>query len=330
MSEPRDAPQHAHGHQHLHAHVHGRDAERRALARALVLVVAFMAVEATAGVLSSSLALLSDAAHMLSDALALVLALAAARLASRPARGALTFGLGRAEILSAQANGLTLLALGLLIVYGGVRRLISPVPVDGWPMLVVSVCGVAASLGASRLLHGGGQRSLNVEGSYRHLLTDLFGFAATAAAAIVILAGGAQRADAVASLAIAAVMLRSAYGLLAQSARVFMESAPASLDVQRIGRTMASQPGIVEVHDLHIWEVTSGFVALSAHVLVAADSDCHELRRALQRMLREEFGIEHTTLQVDHEAARQPPLQIERSAGQRPAPDAATGGEHKL
>jgi cobalt-zinc-cadmium efflux system protein len=307
-----------------HPHVHGRDAERRALACALGLVLAFMAVEATVGVLASSLALLSDAAHMLTDALALALSLAAARLAARPARGALTFGLGRAEILSAQANGLTLLALGLLIVYGAVRRLISPVQVAGGPMLAVALCGIAVSLLASRLLHGDGRRSLNVEGSYRHLLTDLFGFAATAAAAIAILAGGLQRADAVASLAIAAVMLSSARGLLAQSARVFMESAPADLDVQRIGQTMASQPGIVEVHDLHVWEVTSGFVALSAHVLVGAGSDCHELRRQLQRVLRESFGIEHTTLQVDHEAALQPPLQIEpqRNPHARPDPGA--------
>jgi cobalt-zinc-cadmium efflux system protein len=298
-----------------HPHVHGREAEGRALARALVLVVAFMALEAAVGVLASSLALLSDAAHMLTDALALALALAAARLAARPAHGALTFGLARAEILSAQANGLTLLTLGLLIVYGAIRRLISPVAVSGWPMLAVAACGVAVSLLASRLLHADGQRSLNVEGSYRHLLTDIFGFAATAAAAIAILIGGLARADAIASLAIAAVMLRSAYPLLAQSARVFMESAPANLDVERIGQTMAGHPGIVEVHDLHVWEVTSGFVALSAHVLVGAGRDCHELRRQLQQMLRERFSIEHTTLQVDHEAGAQRPLRIETPPG---------------
>jgi cobalt-zinc-cadmium efflux system protein len=296
---------------HAHPHVHGREAQRRALSLALALIVAFMAVELAVGILASSLALLSDAGHMLTDAAALVLSLSAARLAQRPPSAAMTYGLGRAEILSAQANGLTLLVIGVLIVFGAVLRLISPTHVQGVPMLAVAVAGIAVNLVVARLLHGGGERGLNLEGAYRHVLSDLFGFLATAVAAAVIIASGWDRADPIASLLIAAVMLRSAHTLLRASARVFMESAPAGVDVEAIGRKLASHPGVVEVHDLHVWEVTSGFVALSAHVVVGAAEDCHARRRSLQLLLAREHAIEHTTLQVEH-AATAAPLQIER------------------
>ncbi|HEX4279884.1 MAG TPA: cation diffusion facilitator family transporter [Solirubrobacteraceae bacterium] len=277
---------------------------------ALALILAFMVVEIVAGVLASSLALLSDAGHMLTDAAALALSLAAARLAERGATGSLTYGLGRAEILSAQANGLTLLVLAGLIIYGAIGRLVSPPEVKGGIVLAVALAGVPLNLAAARILAGGSgdERSLNVEGSYRHILTDLYGFIATAVAAAVIIATGFDRADAIASLLIAALMLQAAYSLLKASGRVFMEAAPAGLDPTEIGRALASQPGVVEVHDLHVWEVTSGFAALSAHVVVRAGDDCHELRRSLQQLLEDRFNIHHTTLQVDHEP---PPLQIE-------------------
>jgi len=277
---------------------------------ALVLIIAFMTVEIVAGIVASSLALLSDAGHMLTDAVALGLSLAAARLAARPAFGAMTYGLGRAEILSAQANGLTLLVLAGLIIYGAIVHLISPPEVAGGLVLVVALAGIPVNLLAARILAGGsdGERSLNVEGSYRHILTDLYGFIATAIAAAVVLATGFDRADAIASLFIAGLMLHAAYVLLKASGRVFMEAAPAGLDPEQIGNALAGQPGVVEVHDLHVWEVTSGFAALSAHVVVRAGDDCHELRRSLQQLLEERFHIHHTTLQVDHEPA---PLQIE-------------------
>ena len=271
-----------------------------------------MAAEITAGVLASSLALLSDAAHMLTDAAALALSLIAARLATRPAHGAMTYGLGRAEIMSALANGFTLLVLAGLIIYGSISRLVSPPHVRGAVVLVVALVGIAVNVVAAQILSpAAGTRSLNVEGSYRHILTDLYGFIATAVAAVVILATGFSRADAIASLLIAALMIHAAYGLLIASGRVFMEAAPAGLDPDQIGNVLAAQPGVVEVHDLHVWEVTSGFPALSAHVVVRAGEDCHELRRSLQRLLEERFGVQHTTLQVDHDAAPQPPLQIE-------------------
>jgi cobalt-zinc-cadmium efflux system protein len=289
-----------------------------------------MAAEVTVGVLAGSLALLSDAAHMLTDAAALALSLAAARLATRPAEGAMTFGLGRAEILSAQANGITLLVLGLLIVYDAIRRLASPGGVDGLAVVVVAVVGIAVNLLAARILsprEADGTRSLNMEGSYKHIITDLYGFIATAAAGIVVLATGFSRADAIASLLIAGLMLHAAYGLLRASGRIFMEAAPSDLDPGQIGRALAGQPGVVEVHDLHVWEVTSDFYALSAHVVVGAGDDCHARRRELQRLLDERFGIRHTTLQVDHEAAAQAPIQIEVARGEPEIDSAHEGGK---
>jgi cobalt-zinc-cadmium efflux system protein len=302
----------AHDHSH-HQHGPSRETERGALKAALALIVVFMLAEVTAGVLASSLALLSDAAHMLTDAAALGLSLVAARLATRPAGGAMTYGLGRVEILSAQANGVTLLILSVVIVVDALRRLVSPLHVHAAPVLVVALVGIVVNVAAAAILARGttGHRSLNLEGSYRHIVTDAYGFIATAVAAGVILATGFDRADPIASLIIAGLLLHAAYGLLKESGRVFLEAAPSGIDPDEIGRALAGRPGVVEVHDLHVWEVTSGFPALSAHVVVRAGDDCHERRRELQRIVSERFGISHTTLQVDHEAAPQGPLQIE-------------------
>jgi cobalt-zinc-cadmium efflux system protein len=286
---------------HHHRHHHHADADRGALATALALIATFMCVEVAVGIAAGSLALLSDAAHMLTDAGALALALVAIRLARRPAAGAMTYGLGRAEILAAAINGSTLLVLGVLIVYEGVRRLLEPPPVAGAPVLIVAIAGVAVNLAATWILSRADRRSLNIEGAFQHILTDLAAFAATAVAGAVILLTGFERADGIAALLVAALMLRGAYGLLRESGRVFLEASPRGLDPQAIGLRMAGQAGVTEVHDLHIWEVTSGFPALSAHVLVGRDTDCHAARRALARLLQDEFGIEHTTLQVDHD-----------------------------
>ena len=309
---------HAHSHQdHSHHHGPSRETERGALKAALALIVVFMLVEVTVGVLASSLALLSDAAHMLTDAAALGLSLVAARLAARPAGGAMTYGLGRVEILSAQVNGVTLLILSVIIVVDALRRLVSPLHVDAVPVLIVALVGIVVNVVAATILARGtsGRRSLNLEGSYQHIVTDAYGFIATAVAAGIILATGFDRADPIASLIIAGLLLHAAYGLLKESGRVFLEAAPTGIDPDEIGRTLASQPGVVEVHDLHVWEVTSGFPAMSAHVVVRAGDDCHERRRILQRVVSERFGISHTTLQVDHEAAEQGPLQIEVTPG---------------
>src|SRR3954471_22058671 len=290
----------AHDHDHGHSHAPA-DASAGRLKVALGLLLGLMAVEVVAGILAQSLALLSDAAHMLTDAGALALALVALRLAARPAAGALTYGLSRAEILSAQFNGATLLVLGLLIVYEGIHRLVEPPSVQGGVVLAVALLGVAVNLAATLVLHGADRRSLNVEGAFQHVLTDLVAFIATAVAGLVILLTGFDRADGIASLFVAAVMLRAAWGLLRDSGRIFLEAAPRGIDVKAVGSAMIGVPGITEVHDLHVWEVTSGFPALSAHVLVGADDDCHRARMDLEAVLHDHFGIEHTTLQVDHE-----------------------------
>jgi cobalt-zinc-cadmium efflux system protein len=297
-----------------HTHGHGQavsaDADARRLGLALGLILAFMAGEVVAGIVASSLALLSDAAHMLTDAGAIVLALFAIRLARRPPEGHYTFGLKRAEILSAQLNGLTLLVLGGLIVLEGVRRLIDPPEVEGLLVLVVASVGIPVNLGAAALIRSAQRRSLNVEGAFQHILTDLFAFVATAIAGAVILLTDYGRADGIASLLVAALMFWSAYGLLRDSGRVFMEAAPRGLDPDRIGRTLAAEPGVVEVHDLHVWEVTSGMPSISAHVIVEPKVDCQRTRWKLARLLEERFGIEHSTLQVENEH-REELLQIE-------------------
>lgn len=287
---------HGHSHSHLAA---GLDARR--LWVALCLILAFMVGEVVAGILSHSLALISDAGHMLTDAFALGVALVALRLMRRPAQGAMTYGLGRVEALSAQLNGALLLVLALLIVYEAIRRLIEPPATQGLPMLLVALAGILVNVLAAWQLGMTGRRSMNIEGAFRHVLTDLYAFIGTAIAAIAILAGGFLRADPIASLVVAALMLYAAVRLLRDSARVFLEASPAELDPQAIGIAMASVEGIVEVHDLHVWEVSTGFPALSAHVLVRRDEDCHAARRRLTEVLHERFGIEHTTLQVDHE-----------------------------
>lgn len=286
--------------QHGHDHRVSPDADQRKLAIALGLILVFMAGEIVAAIMASSLALFSDAAHMLTDAAAIALALFAARLAKRPAEGAYSFGFGRAEILAAQFNGATLLVLGSLIVIEGIRRLINPPDVEGAIVLIVALVGIVVNYVAMRFIASAERRSLNVEGAYQHILTDMFAFVATAVAGAVIMATGFEQADGIASLIVAALMLRSAYGLLMASGRVFLEAAPSGINVQDVGMALARHPRVTEVHDLHVWEVTSGFPALSAHIVCVSHEDCHEIRRDLERTLHDDFSIDHTTLQVDH------------------------------
>ncbi len=290
---------HGHG---GHSHAIGPEADRGRLTAALSLIVGFMAVEIAAAVIAHSLALLSDAGHMLTDAGAIGFSLLALRLAARPASGAMTFGFRRAEILAAQANGVTLLVVAAFIVYEAVRRLFAPPHVHGGLILAIALIGVVVNLAAAWTLAGADRRSLNLEGSFQHVLTDLYGFIGTALAAAVILLTGFQRADPIVSLLIAGLMTRSGLALVKASGRVFLEAAPEGLDPQAIGEALVAGAGVVEVHDLHVWEVTSGFPALSAHVLVSVECDCHAARRELEAMLHERFGLDHTTLQVDHTA----------------------------
>jgi cobalt-zinc-cadmium efflux system protein len=296
---------HAHHHAHHHAHDRGHTAgadDRRRLAVALALILGLMAAEVAGGLVASSLALLSDAGHMLTDAAALGLALVAASLARRPPGGAMTYGLRRVEALSAMANGVTLAVLAVLFAVEAGLRLADPAEVRGGLVLGVALAGIAVNGLAARVLAGGGTRTLNEEGAFQHIVTDLYAFLATAVAAALVLAFGWNRADPVAALVVAALMARSAYGLLRVAGRVVLEGAPAGVEPAAVGRALAGAPLVVEVHDLHVWELGTGFPSLSAHVLVRVDCDCHAVRRDLELLLRDRFGIDHTTLQVDHVA----------------------------
>ncbi len=291
-----------HGHHgHHHDHAPSADADRRWLAVALAVIAGFMVVEVVAGLLAGSLALLSDAAHMATDAAAIGLALVAAGFAARPATRTFTFGLRRAEVLSAQINGATLLVLAAVVLYEGVRRLADPRDVEGAVVIAVGALGALANLAAAAALARAERQSLNVAGARAHVLADLYGSLAAVVAGVVVVLGGTPRVDALAAVVVAGIMLRSGWGLVRDASRVLLEGTPAGLDAAAVGRAMAARPGVVEVHDLHVWEVTSGFPALAAHVTVGRDQDCHARRRELTALLHDRFGIDHVTLQVDHE-----------------------------
>jgi cobalt-zinc-cadmium efflux system protein len=283
-----------------HAHDHARLESRRALAAALALTASYTVVEIAGGVLTGSLALLADAVHMLSDNVALVLALVAVWLATRPETSARTFGYKRAEVLAALANGVLLVALAIWIFVEAVIRLRHPGDVLGGWMLLVALLGIAVNVAAGAVLARSRHGSINVEAAFRHVFADLLGSVGVAIAAVVILATGWVEADAVVSILIAALVVASAWSVLRDSTAILLESAPRGLDAEALGRRLAEAPGVVEVHDLHVWTITSGFTALSAHVLVRPGDDCHARRRELEILLRDEFGIGHTTLQVDH------------------------------
>jgi cobalt-zinc-cadmium efflux system protein len=288
------------------AHDHGQAAaaDRRSLALALALILTFLVAEVAAAIIAGSLALLADAGHMLADAGALAFALFAATLAARPAQGRWTFGYKRLEILAAQVNGITLLGVALLILYGAARRLASPSDVRGGIVLVVALAGIGVNVGATVVLSRASRESLNVRGAFLHVATDAVAFAATAVAGALILATGWDRFDPIASVGVAALMLWASWGLLRDSSSIFLERSPVGIDPEAVGRALVGEPDVVEVHDLHVWTVTSGFPALAAHVLVAPESDCHAIRRRLERMLQSRFDLEHTTLQVDHAEPR--------------------------
>ena len=316
---------HHHGHgAHSHAdHAHGvsADADSRYLTIAFALIVLLMIFEIVAGLVAHSLALLSDAAHMLTDAGALALSLLVIRYVQRPGGEFLTYGRRRAEVLSGQANGAVLLVLAALVIYESISRLLSPPEVAGLVVTIVAAVGVVINIIAAWVLAKANRQSLNVEGSFQHILTDLYAFIGTLVAGIVIMTTGFDRADAIASLIVAALMLKSGIALQRKAIRVLLEGSPAGLTPNEIGMAMAHGEQVKEVHDLHVWELAPGLPILTAHVLVASDADCHATRRSLEQMLKQRFQIAHTTLQVDH--VHEQLLSIQRH-GVRP-PNVAQG-----
>ncbi|CAA9474388.1 MAG: Cobalt-zinc-cadmium resistance protein CzcD [uncultured Rubrobacteraceae bacterium] len=289
-----------HDHAGHHHGGHSRGAGRRALTFVFILTTAFLAVEVVGGFLTGSLALLADAGHMASDAVSLGLALFAVWLAERPATPRRSFGYKRAEILAALANGVTLVAVSVWIFVEAFRRLQDPQPILGGWMLAVAVVGLLVNVAGAVVLSRSGGESLNVEGAMRHVLADLLGSVGVIVAAGVILLTGWRYADPLVSAVIGVLVLASSWKLLRESTNILLEATPKGVDAEQVGRRMASAPGIEEVHDLHIWTITSGFPALSAHVLVGREENCHARRRDLEDVLAHDFGIEHTTLQMDH------------------------------
>jgi cobalt-zinc-cadmium efflux system protein len=277
-----------------------RARNRRVLAGVLGLTLAFTVVEVVGGLLTDSLALLADAAHMLSDNLALTLALVALWLAGRPSTPQRSFGYQRAEILAALANGVILVALAIWIFIEAWGRLTDPPEVlAGWVALV-AVIGLVVNLVAAGILARAAHDTLNMRAALRHVVADALGSGGVLAAAIVILVTGWRYADPIAGALIGVLVLASSWTVLRDSVQILLEGAPPGLDAGELGRRLAEAPGVVEVHDLHVWTITSGFPALAAHVLVERGDDCHSRRRELEELLLREYGIEHTTLQVDH------------------------------
>jgi cobalt-zinc-cadmium efflux system protein len=278
----------------------------------LGLTVAFTVVEIVGGLLTGSLALLADAAHMLSDNVALGIALLAVWIAGRPSTPERSFGYQRAEILAALVNGIVLVALAIWIFVEAWQRFSDPPEVlAGW-VAVVAVAGLAVNLVAATILARAGHDTLNMRAAFRHVVADAIGSAGVLAAALVILLTGWRYADPLAGVAIAILILSSSWSILRDSVNILLEGAPRGLDARGLGKRLTELPGVVEVHDLHVWTITSGFPALSAHVLVEAGDDCHGRRRELEEVLLREYGIEHTTLQVEHAPARLVSIQSRR------------------
>jgi cobalt-zinc-cadmium efflux system protein len=290
---------------HAHHEAHG-SAGKRALGASLALILGLLVAEISVGILAGSLALIADAGHMLTDAAALALALVAAAVAQRPPGGSWTFGFRRVEILAALANGITLALVGIWIVYEAIRRLVSPSDVHGGLVLALAAGGIVVNLVAAALLLGPSRGSLNIRGAFLHVTTDVAAFAGTALAGALILLTGWDRFDPIASLAVAGLIFWSSAVLLRDSSRILLDVSPGEMPPEDVADAMLAVDGVVEVHDLHIWTVGSGFPSLSAHVLVRPDGNCHDARRTLAAMLAERFGLEHTTLQVEHAPVQRP------------------------
>lgn len=286
-----------------HTHDVVAHADTRYLAGALALLVLFMLTEIVVALWSGSLALLSDAGHMLSDAGALGIALWVAWLAKRPAVGRRTWGWRRAEILSAAVNGITLLVVAVVIVAEAVQRLFSPPAVVAVPMLIVAAAGIVVNIAVAWLIARANRSSLNVEGAYQHILTDLYGFIGTLVAGVVILMTGWNRADAIASLLVCALMLRAAWGLLREAGKVLLEMAPAGVEPGEVRAHLMGLEHVRDVHDLHVWSVSSDLPALSAHVVLEPtcfqDGHAHQLLDQFQECLRGHFDLAHSTFQLE-------------------------------
>ena len=286
-----------------HSHAMSTDSDVRYVLGALILISLFLVGEVVTAIMGTSLALFADAGHMLSDVSALAMSAWALRLAKRPAEGRWSFGLKRAEILSAAVNGVTLVAVALLIAVEAIQRLITPHHVAGALMLVVAIVGALVNVVAAYVLAKADRRNLNIRGAYLHVVTDLYAFVGTAVAGVVIILSGWERADALASLFVVTLMVRSAWGLLRDAGKILLQGTPDNLNLSDVRAHLANVEHVLDVHDLHAWTVASDLLTLSAHVVV--EDGCFDsghaprILDALQQCLTEHFSIEHATFQLE-------------------------------
>jgi len=303
-----------HGHSHSHALDARRADSRQRMRWALGINLGLLAAEAVGGILTGSLAVLADAGHVLSDAGSIVLALIAARLATLPAAGRRTFGYQRSEVLAALVNGLLLVAVSIAVAIAAAGRFSDPPEIDGWGVLALGVFGLAGNVAATIVLARGQRDDINLEGVLRHSAADALGSIGVVLAGAFVLLGGSPVIDPIVGLLIAVLILASSWRLIKEPFDVLMEAAPAGLDVDGVGAEICREEGVRSVHDLHVWTVTSGFGAIAAHVVVAQGADRDLVRRRLELTLRESYGIEHTTLQMEEEASQEL-LHVENVSG---------------
>ncbi|HET7590636.1 MAG TPA: cation diffusion facilitator family transporter [Solirubrobacterales bacterium] len=302
------------GHSHTHALDARREDSRRRMWIALAINVGLFVAEAIGGFLTGSLAVLADAGHLLSDVGSIVLALIAARLATLPAAGRRTFGYQRSEVLAALVNGLLLVAVSVAIAIASIGRFSDPPGIDGWGVLALGALGLGGNLAATLVLARGEREDVNLEGVLRHSAADAVGSLGVLVAGAWVLLGGSAIVDPIVGLLIAALILASSWRLIKEPFDVLMEAAPAGIDVEGVGRAICAEEGVRSVHDLHVWTVTSGFGAIATHVVVAEGADRDLIRRRLELILKEDFGIEHTTLQMEEEAS-QDLLRVDNAPG---------------
>jgi cobalt-zinc-cadmium efflux system protein len=286
-------------------HGHSPEGDRRRLGIALAVTVGTTVLGATGAALTGSLALLADLGHLLTDAGALVAAMVAAALAARPVSARRTYGLGRVEVLVAGLNAIALILVVVWVAYEGINRLFEPAEVPGLPLLIIGVLGLAGNVTSLLVLAGGDRQNMNMRGAALHVLGDALGSVGVLAAAVVLLTTGWPYADTVASLFIAALIAPRTLALLREVGHVLLEGAPRDIDVAEVQEALRSVPGVVDVHDLHVWAINDRKPTVSAHVVVDEDAhgpcgDASVLDQAAH-VLRERFGLSHSTLQVEHQ-----------------------------
>jgi len=299
LDETSSTTVHAHVHKHSHAHDHHHDVGKRRLTFVMAITAVFLIVELVGGVIANSLALIADAAHMLTDVAAIGLSLFVLWFSRRPARPQKTYGYLRLEILAALINGVTLVAISGLIFWQAYQRLRTPQPVEGGLMLVVAVAGLLVNVVAARLLHSSAGHNLNLRGAYLHIIGDLIGSAGAILAAILILTTGMVIADPVISIVVGLLILFSSWKLVRESVDVLLESVPAHIDLSAVRSAIDAIPGVDNVHDLHVWTVTSGYLAMSGHAVVLDPQHNQRILREIHHCMRDRFGIAHVTVQLE-------------------------------